>query len=215
MTTTTTATNGNGTCDFGPQQAAALLDQTTQQARRQLDPHPAWQLALRAGTALIGYGAIWLSVRGQHPYLHPTAAVAPAGVAIGVINLTTVIATGKRAGAGVTGRSRLRPAEIATVTGVMAGIVAVMVALTSAGVSHSIVYGLYPASAPLIVGGLTWAAIMARRGNRSESARSAAVAAVGVAAIFAGAAGAWLVCAAGVSAVLLASAAITARRQRA
>jgi hypothetical protein len=209
------ADSGNSNYGFDPKQAAALLDQTTQRARRQLEPYPAWQLATRAGTALIGFGAIWLSVRGQHPYLYPTAAIAPAGVAIGVINLTTVIATGKRASAGVTGRSRLRPAEISTLAGVMAGVVAVMVALISAGVSHSIVYGVYPASVPLIAGGLTWAAIMARRGNRSESARSAAVAAVGVAAIFAGAAGSWLVCAVGVSAVLLASAAIMARRQHA
>src|ERR1700761_5793036 len=180
----TTADTGNSDFGFDPQQAATLLEQTTRRARRQLEPCPPWQLAIRAGTALIGYGAIWLSVRGQHPYLYPTAAVAPAGVAIGVINLTTVIVTGKRATAGVSGRSRLRPAEIGTVAGVLAGVVAVMVALISAGVSHGIVYGVYPASVPLIAGGLTWAAIMARRGNRSAAARPAAIAAVGGGALF-------------------------------
>jgi hypothetical protein len=209
---TTMADNGS---DFDPQQAAALLNQTTRQARRELEPYPVWQLATRAATALIGYGAIWLSVRGQHPYLYPTAAVAPVGVAIGTINLAVVTATRKRATAEVTGRSRLRPAEIAVTAAVMAGVVAAMIGLISAGVSHGIVYGLYPASAPLIAGGLTWAAIMARRGNRPTAIRSAAIAVVGVAAPFAGAAGAWLVCAVGVSVVLLAGAVFMARRQHA
>ena len=63
--TATTAGNG-GT--FDPRQAAALLDQTTQQARRQLTPSPPWLLATRAVAVLAALGAIWLSVRGQHPY---------------------------------------------------------------------------------------------------------------------------------------------------
>jgi hypothetical protein len=209
---TTMADNGS---DFDPQQAATLLNQTTQQARRELEPYPAWQLATRAATALIGYGAIWLSVRGQHPYQYPTAAVAPVGVVIGAINIAVVVATRKHATAGVTGRSRMRSAEIAIIAGVMGAVFAIMIALIGAGVSHGIVYGLYPASVPLIAGGLTWAAIMARRGSRPEAIRSAGVAVVGVAALLAGPATAWLVCAVGVSAVLLAGAALTARRQRA
>jgi hypothetical protein len=209
---TTMTDNGR---DFDPQQAATLMNQTTRQARRELDPYPVWQLATRAATALIGYGAVWLSVRGQHPYLYPTAAVAPVGVVIGAINLTVVTVTRKHATAGVTGRSRLRPAEIAIITGVMAAVVAVLIGLISAGVSHGIVYGLYPASVPLIAGGLTWAAIMAKRGDRPEAVRAAGIAVVGVAALLAGPATAWLVCAVGVSAVLLAGAALTARRQRA
>ena len=46
---TTTAGNGG---NFDPQQAAALLDQTTQQARRQLEPAPPWLLAIRAVVVL-------------------------------------------------------------------------------------------------------------------------------------------------------------------
>ena len=41
--TSGTAAAGNGGT-FGPEQAAALLDQTTQQARRKFQPSPPWQI---------------------------------------------------------------------------------------------------------------------------------------------------------------------------
>jgi hypothetical protein len=165
--------------------------------------------------ALIGYGALWLTTRGQHPYMYPTAAAAPAGILVGAINVTVVTVTAKRANAGVTGRSRLRPAEIAVITMVMAVVFAVMGVLAGVGVSDSIVWGIYPAAVPLIAGGLASAGVMAARGNRREGGSSLAIAAVGVAATFAGPAGAWLVAAVGVSAVMLVSAAIVARQHRA
>src|SRR5450432_2579435 len=62
---------------FDPRQAAALLDQTTAQARRKLAPSPPWLLAARAAAVLAALGAIWLSVRGQHPYQGPTGADTP------------------------------------------------------------------------------------------------------------------------------------------
>ncbi len=51
---------------LNPAEAAALLDATTRQARRKFEPYPAWMLAFRAFLGLAGYGAAWLSVRGQH-----------------------------------------------------------------------------------------------------------------------------------------------------
>jgi hypothetical protein len=70
----TTAGNGGS---FDPRQAAALLDQTTQQARRRLEPAQPWLLVIRAVAVLAVFGAVWLNVRGQHPYQHPTAALIP------------------------------------------------------------------------------------------------------------------------------------------
>ena len=107
--TTTTADNGG---NFDPQQAAALLDQTTQQARRKLAPSPPWLLATRAVAVLAACGAVWLSVRGQHPYRGPTAADIPVLVAFIVLNFAATVAVRQRAIAGVRGRARLRPAEI-------------------------------------------------------------------------------------------------------
>ena len=67
----TAASAGNGR-NFDTRQAAALLDQTTHQARRKLAPSPPWLLAIRAIAVLAALGGIWLTVRGQHPYRGPT-----------------------------------------------------------------------------------------------------------------------------------------------
>jgi hypothetical protein len=209
-TTTTTGNGGN----FDPRQAAALLDQATRQARRRLEPAQPWLLAIRAFIALAVYGAVWLSVRGQHPYNHPTAAVIPVLVVLVAVNLGATVAVARRATAGVSGRSRLRPAEIAAVAVAWAGVFAVMGALAGAGVSRAVVYGLYPATVPLMVAGLAWAAIMAARASWRACGTGLAVAAVGAAGAFAGPAGAWAVAGAGLCAVLLGSAAAIAWRQR-
>lgn len=201
--------------DFDPQQAAALLGQTTQQARRQLEPAPPWLVAIRAFIALAIYGAIWLSVRGQHPYAHPTAAVIPVVAVLVAVNLAATLAIAKRATAGVSGRSRLRPAEIAVLAVVWAGVFAVLGALPGAGVSDAVAYGIYPAAAPLIAAGLAWAAIMAARANWRACGTGLAVAIVGAVAAFAGPAGAWAVAGVGLCVVLLGTAAVIARRQRA
>jgi len=52
--TSTAAGNGR---NFDPRQAAALLDQTTQQTRRKLAPAQPWLLAIRAVGVLIVLGA--------------------------------------------------------------------------------------------------------------------------------------------------------------
>jgi hypothetical protein len=205
---------GNGG-NFNPQQAAALLDRATQQARRQLEPSPPWLLVIRAVLALAGYGAIWLSVRGQHPYLHPTSALIPVGIGIGVVNVIAVTVVRRHATAGVTGRTRFRPAGIAVETAIWVAVFAVMGVLAGAGVSNRIVYGLYPAAAPLIVAGLIWAAMMAARRDWRQVFAPLAAAVIGAVSLLAGPAGAWAVCAVSLFVLLLASAAVVAWRQRA
>ena len=71
---TTAAGNGGS---FDPRQAAALLDQTTQETRRKLAPAQPWLLAIRAVAVLAVLGACWLNVRGQHPYHGPTSTQSP------------------------------------------------------------------------------------------------------------------------------------------
>jgi len=209
---TATADNGG---NFDPQRAAALLDQTSQQARRQLEPYPPWLLVIRGLGALVVYGGIWLSVLGQHPYAHPTVAAVPGAIAFGIVNTIATFAVAKRATAGVTGRARLRASEIVISVALWIGVFAVMGVLIASGARDSITYGLYPACVPLIAAGLPWAAIMAVRGDRRRCAEALAIAFVGIAGLFAGPAGAWLVAGAGICLVLLTTAAIVARRQRA
>jgi hypothetical protein len=202
-----TAAAGNGG-SFDPQQAAALLDQTTQQARRKLAPSPPWLLATRAIGVLAALGAIWLSVRGQHPYKGPTAADAPILIAFIVLNFAATVGVRERALAGVRGRTRLRPAEITIMVAAFAAVPVLMWALAANGVS----FAWYPTTV-LIVPGLAWAAVSARAGWR-RCGMGLAVAAIGVAGAFAGPAGSWAVAGVGLCAVLLGKAAAVAWRQR-
>jgi hypothetical protein len=202
--------------NFEPRQAATLLDQTTQQARRQLEPYPPWMFVIRAVMVLAACGAVWLSVRGQHPYKGPTVAVAiPVVLAFVLVNFGATVAVAKRATTGVSGKSRLRPAEVAVMVAAWVGVFAVMGALAGAGVSRAIVYGLYPTTVPLIVAGLAWAVIMATRANWRRCGTALAVAAVGTVGTFAGPAGAWAVAGVGLCIVLLGSATAIAWQRRA
>ena len=204
----TTASAGNGG-NFDPQQAAALLNQTTQQARRKLEPSPPWLLAARGVAVLAALGAIWLSVRGQHPYRGPTAADIPVLIAFIVLNFGATVAVRERAMAGVRGRTRLRPAEITVLALAWVAAAVLMGALAAAGVS----VGLYPTTV-LIVPGLAWAAVMGARADWRSCGTGLAVAAVGAVGAFAGPAGAWAVAGVGLCAVLLGNAAAIAWRQR-
>lgn len=205
-----TADNGEG---FHPEQAAALLDQTTQHARRQFEPAQPWLLVIRAVAVLAVLGAVWLNTRGQHPYQHPTAAVVPFVIAFGILNLIATLTVRRRAITGVSGKSRLRPAEIAILAVIWIGVYAVMGVLAGAGVRDSFVYGLYPVSIPLIAAGLTWAVIRATRADWSNSATGLAVALTGAIALIAGPAGAWAVAGLGLCVTLLGHAAVILRQQ--
>jgi hypothetical protein len=145
-------------------------------------------------------------VRGQHPYQGPTAADVPILVAFIVLNFGATVAVRKRAMTGVRGISRLRPAEI---TVLVLAFAATVVFMAAAGVS----FARYPTTV-LIVPGLAWAAVTARRAGWRGSATGLAIAVVGVVGAFAGQAGSWAVAGVGFCAVLLGRAAAIAWRQR-
>lgn len=199
---------GNGDT-FDPQQAAALLDQTRQQAHRQLEPNPPWVLVTRAVMGLAALGAIWLTVRGQHPYRGPTAADIPVLVGFIVLNFALTVAVRQHAMAGVRGRTRLRPAEIAVAALGWVGTVVLMAALEAAKVS----YGHYPTTV-LILPGLAWAGVMAARKDRGNCAAGLTVTAIGIAGLFARPAGSWAVAGVGLCGLLLGHAAAVAWRRR-
>jgi hypothetical protein len=204
-----TAAGNGGT--FGPVQAAALLDQTSQQARRKFQPSPPWLLVTRAIMVLAALGAIWLSVRGQHPYRGPTAADIPVLVAFIVVNFAATVAVRRHATAGVSGRTRFSQGEITVLVLAFAAAVVAMVGLSAAGVK----FATYPTSV-LVIPGLAWAVLMAARSDWRGLATGLAIVAIGIVGAFAGPAGAWAVAAVGLCAVLLGSAAaIIWQQQRA
>jgi len=154
-------------------------------------------------------GTVWLTVRGQHPYRGPTAAVIPVLVAFIVLNFCATVAVRERAIAGVRGTTRFRPAEITVMVLAWAIVPVLIWALADAGVS----FALHPTTV-LIIPGLAWAGVTAVRANWRACSTGLAVAVVGVAGAFAGPAGAWLVAGVGLFAVLLGNAVAAAWRQR-
>jgi hypothetical protein len=199
----TTADNG-GT--FDPREAAALLDQTTRQARRQFEPAQPWLLAIRAVLVLAALGTVWLSVRGQHPYKGPGASALLVVAAFVIINFTATVTVRARATAGVSGRSRFTPAEIAVMVVSWAAPYVVLAAL---GITRDSQSG-YLLTVPLIVVGLAFAAVMAVRADWRSCGTGLAVAATGAVGASAGQAAAWAVTGIGLFITLLGSAALTA-----
>jgi hypothetical protein len=206
-------TTGNGD-ELDPRAAATLLERTRRQARRQLEPSPPWLLVIRAVLVLAACGAVWLSVRGQHPYRGPTIAAVLAVVAFGIVNLGVTIAVSRRATTGVRGRSRLRRGEVTVLTVAWVAPYVVMAVLAAGGVSDAVVYGWYPVSVPLIVAGLAWAGMMAARGHWRAVGTAVATTVVGAVGVYAGPVGAWAVAGVGLCVTLLGTAATIAWQQR-
>jgi hypothetical protein len=208
---TTTAGNGG---NFDPQQAAALLDQTTQQARRRFTPGPPLLWVYRAAFVLVAFGGYWLSVRGhQDPYSAPPGGLVAVIFALVAINIGWSTWALKRAGAGVSGPAqRKRQAWIGVMLVVWVAAFAVTVPLYHASASHP-VWGLYPASAPLMIVGLAAAATSAARRDWPTAGTTLAIAIIAAVAGFGGPAGAWLIMGIGLCAVCLGTAAFKVWQQ--
>ena len=204
-------TDANATVDegggFDPRAAARLLEQTTRRAKRQFEfPSPLLSL-IQAAALLAAYGAIWLSVRGQNPYSGPSgtallelyAFVGVAAVAVGL--------DGRRARAGVSGRSsqqgwmRAIPFMAAFLV-----VYVLMGALRFDGFSTAIVYGIIPAAGPLITVGAAAAGYAAARNDWQMLGFAIAVVAIGAGSAFAGPSGVWGVAGVGLCALLVCSA---------
>lgn len=201
--------------ELDPRDAATLLEQTRRRARRQFEPAQPWLLVIRAILVLAACGTVWLSVRGQHPYQHPTTTAVLVVVTFGILNFGATVAVAKRATTGVRGKSRLHRAEITVMVIIWIAVYAVLAALTVAGVSPAIIYGWYPIAVPMIAAGLAWAGIMARRAHWRAVGTGLAVAVVGAVGVFAGPIGVWAVAGIGLCLVLLATAAAIVWQQRA
>lgn len=187
-----------------PQEAADLLDQTTRRARRRFDIRSPWLTALGAVVVLIAFGAVWLSVLGQHPYRGPTAAGLITLYVILIAWIGVVAAVNRRATAGVSGRSirQQRGYGVVVLTALVA-VSAVQGALRYEGVNQSIVYGIFPPTSQLIVLGAIGATVAAAREEWPAFGAGIAVTLLAAGAAFAGPVGVWLVDGIGCGVVVL------------
>jgi hypothetical protein len=176
-----------------PRGAARLLVQTQRQAQRGLDFRSPWLSLIAAAVALVAFGAVWLSVRAQHPYKGPTAVALVVLYAVIAIRIATVVHAHRRATAGVSGRSvRQRRAEAAALAMVLVAVYAFMAPLAHLGASDGVVYGVYVATAPLIVLGAFWAGRSAVREDWPSLGMSIVIMLVAAGSAFAGPRGVWL-----------------------
>lgn len=199
---------------FDARAAATLLDQTSDQAHRSLDLHAPWLTVVGASAAAVALGAVWLSVRTQHPYKGPT----PAGLAVmyGILAcwIATVVTFQRRALSGRTGRSvRQQRAFGAAIVMALVGVSVFQGVLHHDGVSNGIVYGIFPLTAQLIVLGAVAAGFQASQEDWPGFGIAMAVMVVATVGAFAGPRAVWLVDGLGLALVILGYGAAQAWRQ--
>jgi hypothetical protein len=214
---TNEAASAGDVAGMDPREAAKILEQTQRQARRQFDPQP--PLAVVVGAALVflfGYGAVWWSMRDQHPYSSGPALWSLA-VLYGLIAVSAIAGSViyNRAQSGVSGRAR-RQRQVQGIAIAAAGIGAWVVegALRYRGVSFEVVYGVYGPTVPLIALAAAAAGINAVRESWLQLGVCIGIIAVASVSTFFGPLGAWGLTGLGCCLVLLAYAAALVVQQR-
>ena len=162
-----------------------------------------------------GYLALWLSVRGQHPYTGPSVGAIAAVYTAVVLVIAVSVRVLRRATAGVGGRTRrqMKAQGVAVVAAYVAS-ATFQGALHHDGAGHWIVYGVWPAAAPLVIVGATVAGMAAGTEDWVMFGTGLAAVATGVAASFAGPAGAWAVAGAGLFVLIVGRSLALAWQQR-
>jgi hypothetical protein len=161
------------------QQAAAVVADARARARRELVicaplVYAAWGL-----TVLLGYGAMWLSVRGQHPYTGPSGGSIAVLVGLAAVAVAAVVVMISKTVAGIDGRSaRDRSIILRTYATGYLILLCVQVAIKSSVSSRT--FAVVAFAGPLLLAGLTYVLASALRLDRTAFALGAWLVIVGV-----------------------------------
>jgi hypothetical protein len=201
----------NDTEQLDPREAAALLDQTTREAQRQFDLRQPPFILVAAGVELFAYGVVWLSVRHQDPYVGPAGWALAVLYAMIAVWIAIVAVARRRAYAGIGGQALRERNTTGWVFLIVWGSAFVFQgALHHAGASDAIVYGIFPATAPVIIVGGAAAAYMSAKEQPLTLYFALAAVALALVASFFGPIAVWGVMAIGACSLLLAYAAALA-----
>jgi hypothetical protein len=198
-----------------PREAAKLLDESTRQAQRRFALSSPQLSVIGAAAAVVCLGAVWFSVRDQHPYKGPTAAGLLVMYGVLICWIITAVKFNRRAMSGISGRSERQ--QRAMGAAIVVGLVAVSVyqgVLHSDGASNAIVYGTYPVTAQLIVLGAVAAAFQGAREDWPAFGVAIAIVLLAAGSAFAGPRGVWLSDGIGLGVVVLGYGAAQAWLQR-
>ena len=210
------STGALGPEELDPREAALLLEKTAGQAQRAFDLVSPVAAAAGAGVFLIGYGAVWWSIRGEATYTgSPGWAIA---VLYGAIAVAAIVGgtVARRATSGVRGRSaRQQVAQAVAVAAAGVGAWVVQGALRYLGVPAEIVYGVYGPTVPLISLAAVGAGVAATRERWPELWLAVAIIGTSSASTFFGPRGAWGLTGLGAAVALLVYAAFMWRRRAA
>src|SRR5215469_6562958 len=185
------ATTDDSDSEFDLGRAAAIMQEARERALRELRArYPVvfvtWGLVL-----MIGYGLIWLSVLGQHPYVGPAPwALLVLTLLLAAGGVTTVIIVG-RAITGIGGASvAQRRIHYLALAAELVGVFALEGALAHAGAGNSLI-GVYGATAPMLMTGVVYAASPALWQDWSTRALGAWLVVVAASSAYAGPVGVW------------------------
>lgn len=185
------ATAADSDTELEVSQAAAIMQEARERALHELRArYPVvfvtWGLVL-----MFGYGAIWLSVLGQRPYVGPapwSLLVLTLLLAAGAV--TTVIIVGRPL-TGIGGASvAQRRVHYLALTAGLVGVFALEGALAHAGASDSLL-SVYGATAPMLMTGVVYAASPALWQDWSTRALGAWLVIVAASSAYAGPVGVW------------------------
>ena len=153
--------------DMSVQEAAAVMQDARTRARNELvvsTPlvYLAWGLVW-----LIGYGAMWLSVRGQHPYTGPSGVSIAAVFVLAGFAVTAVLAVASKAAAGIGGQS-VRHRRTVAVTWAIGYLILLIVAPAISNSVSTQTLAFISFAGPLVLAGLTY--LLAAALGRQRSA---------------------------------------------
>ncbi len=153
--------------DMSVQDAAAVVQDAHARARKELVINTPVVYAAWGLVVLLGYGAMWLSVRGQHPYTGPSGASIAVLLGVFALAVAAVVIIISKTVAGIDGRSaRDRRIVLRTYATAYLILLCVQVALKSSVSPRTFAFVAFAAA--LLLAGLTY--ILASALARSRTA---------------------------------------------